>query len=58
MSMKRCSKMVEKAPYMFLHRLSDRAIYLGNGVWWRLTEQQKREGLAKNMSERVVNTHD
>jgi len=33
--------------------MSDRAVYLGDGVWWQLTNDQVRRGFAKGLPERV-----
>lgn len=35
------------------NRLSDRAVYLGDGVWWQLTERQKRDRAFPGLPERI-----
>jgi hypothetical protein len=33
--------------------MSDRAVYLGDGVWWQLSERQRQAGIGRSLPERI-----
>jgi len=33
--------------------MSDRAVYLGEGIWWQLSRRQIAEGLGRGLPQRV-----
>ena len=33
--------------------MSDRAVYLGDGVWWQLSNAQRMDGVGRGLPERI-----
>lgn len=33
--------------------MSDRAVYLGDGVWWQLSERARLHGIGRRLPERI-----